>query len=272
MSAFYGLPTGTLESPFLRIEYLKEGGQRIARLFRAGDDRNLLAETPEFGWDTANGWFAVRGGHRLWHAPQSDQTAVPEQQALEIWQQGLSLCLFQRPDPWNRLAKQMDIALDGDHPALTIVHTITNESSTRLELAPWAVTQLPLGGRAALPLSSTRSSNEPGSALAFWPYVRLPDPRLQMDGEGISFQAEPHSTEFKLGYFNTEGWVCYEREGVRLTKRFEPLPGRPHADAACNVEIYCNNSFFELETLGPLVTLQPGQSVHHIETWEVEGE
>ncbi len=269
MSEYHGLPTGVMESPFLRIEYLKEGGQRIIRLFRHGDDRNLLAETPEFGWDTSNGRFDLRGGHRLWHAPQTNHTASPERLPCEIWQEGLSLCLFQRPDRWNRLAKQMDIALDGDYPALTIVHTITNEGSTPLDLAPWAVTQLPLGGQAVLPLPGERSANVPGSVLAFWPYVRLPDPRLQLEGDCMRFNAGPHENEFKLGYFNLAGWVTYERQGVRLTKRFEPQPGKPHADAACNVEIYCNNEFFELETLGPLVTLQPGQSVHHIETWEI---
>ncbi len=268
MREFYGLPTGSLESPFLRLDYLEEGGLRIVRLLRIGDDRNLLAETPEFGWDTPFGRFLALGGHRLWHAPQTDQTATPEPQPLEIRREGLSVCLFQPADPWNHLAKRIEVTLDASRPALSILHTLTNESDSAVEFAPWAITQLPLGGQAILPLPGPiAASNRP---LAFWPYVRLPDPRLNLNADDLRFNARAYDTEFKLGYFNTSGWVAYEWQGIRLTKRFEPRPGLPHADSGCNVEIYCNNEFFELETLGPLVTLQPGQSVHHSEAWEVK--
>ena len=33
--------------------------------------------------------------------------------------------------------------------------------------------------------------------------------------------------------------------------------------------MYTDDNMIELETLGPVVTLQPGQSVRHDETWEV---
>jgi hypothetical protein len=43
----------------------------------------------------------------------------------------------------------------------------------------------------------------------------------------------------------------------------------PHVDHGCNAESYCNDEFIELETLGPLVKLEPGQFVTHTETWEL---
>ncbi len=260
MADFHGLPTGSLASPFLHLEYLREGGMRIVRLLRIGDERNLLAETPDFGWETPHGWFAVRGGHRLWHAPQTDRTAMPETQPLQVAQEELSLRLAQPADPWNQLSKSLDILLNADRAALTIVHTIGNEGDGAVELAPWAITQLPPGGQAVLPLPDAAASTAPNRILAFWPYVHLPDPRLEMDSGCLRFSVFPHANEFKLGYFNTLGWVAYEWQGLRLVKYFDPQPGLPHADSGSNVEIYCNNDFFELETLGPLVTLQPGQS------------
>jgi hypothetical protein len=47
------------------------------------------------------------------------------------------------------------------------------------------------------------------------------------------------------------------------------MSGLPHPDNNCNCEIYCNDKFIELETLGPLTQLVPGASVRHVETWDV---
>jgi len=45
--------------------------------------------------------------------------------------------------------------------------------------------------------------------------------------------------------------------------------GLPDPDNNCNAEIYCNDQFVELESLGPLTTLSSGGSVNHMETWDV---
>lgn len=34
-------------------------------------------------------------------------------------------------------------------------------------------------------------------------------------------------------------------------------------------EIFTNERFLELETLGPMRTLQPGESMEHVETWSL---
>jgi hypothetical protein len=52
-------------------------------------------------------------------------------------------------------------------------------------------------------------------------------------------------------------------------RRFEALPGRPHPDLGCNVEIYIGNRFLELELLGPLAELAPGATAQLTERWEV---
>ena len=37
----------------------------------------------------------------------------------------------------------------------------------------------------------------------------------------------------------------------------------------CNVEAYCRDRFLELETLGPVTTLAPQESLTHVETWDI---
>jgi hypothetical protein len=73
----------------------------------------------------------------------------------------------------------------------------------------------------------------------------------------------------KLGYFNDAGWVGYVRDGTSLVRRFEPLPGTPHPDLGCNVEVHVGSRYLELELLGPLAALEPGATVTLLERWEI---
>jgi len=45
------------------------------------------------------------------------------------------------------------------------------------------------------------------------------------------------------------------------------VPHAQYPDFGCNFELFTNAEFLELETLGPVVTLQPGQATHHTEHW-----
>ena len=42
-----------------------------------------------------------------------------------------------------------------------------------------------------------------------------------------------------------------------------------YPDAGCNAETYCNDRFVELESLGPLAPIDPGESTKLSETWEL---
>jgi hypothetical protein len=107
--------------------------------------------------------------------------------------------------------------------------------------------------------------------LALWPYTSLDDPRLSLSGDVWRVRAAggPH---VKIGYLNLSGWIAYLCDGRMFVKRLEPLAyarNAPLPDFGVNTEVYTDDHMIELETLGPLVTLLPGQSVQHNETWEI---
>lgn len=66
------------------------------------------------------------------------------------------------------------------------------------------------------------------------------------------------------GYLNRAGWLAYRRDGLTFTKRWTPQPDRPHVDFCGNAEVCTSGNPIELETLGPLVRLWPGECVS---TW-----
>ena len=96
---YYGFPVRSLENPSLRLDYLTTSGPRLVRLVPAGTETNLLAETPDVSWETPFGVYHVRGGHRLWAAPQNDvRTAIPDNGPPQIEEIDVALRLGQAPE------------------------------------------------------------------------------------------------------------------------------------------------------------------------------
>jgi hypothetical protein len=105
--------------------------------------------------------------------------------------------------------------------------------------------------------------------FSLWPYARFNDPRLKLDDKFVLFKADKVLPPFKMGYFNSHGWIAYWVDGVLFRKTFEVYAGLSHPDNNCNAEMYCSDQFVELESLAPLKILNPGDSVNHAETWDV---
>jgi len=54
-----------------------------------------------------------------------------------------------------------------------------------------------------------------------------------------------------------------------FVKRFKFNPDKTYPDRNSNAQVYCRDEFVELESLGPLDAIDPGQEVTHTETWEI---
>ena len=72
-----------------------------------------------------------------------------------------------------------------------------------------------------------------------------------------------------MGNYNPFGWVAYLLENVLFVKRFPVGDFRRLPDMGSNVEAYVKDAYLELETLGELIWLEPGDAVTFEETWEV---
>jgi hypothetical protein len=270
MDDFHGLKTLSLNSPYLHLEYLAEAGPRIVRLMRAGSDENLLAETPDLSWPTPDGDYYLRGGHRLWHAPEAPvRSDEPDNRGLSILRRGNAIRLTQPIEAATGLRKSIEIELAVDAPCVTVRHLIENDGASAIELAPWAITMLPLGGQAIIPQHrATDHALLPDRHVVVWPYTRWHDARLHFDDDYVVVNAQPDEQPFKIGCLST-GWIGYLRKDAFFLKRFEPQLDRLHPDRDCNVEVYSNHRFIELETLAPLTNLLPGECAEHVETWVV---
>jgi hypothetical protein len=270
MGDFHGEPTGLLENNSLKIEYMLNS-PRIVRLIPEGKE-NLFADLENETITTPFGDFFLRGGHRLWHAPEEfPRTYIPDSSGstTEAIENGVRI--RQPKEPLTNVRKMIEVTLHPNKPKVTLHHELHNEGSTSIELAPWALTMIRLDGVAVVPQHvGDKNAMQPNRHLVFWPYSSVKDPRLEMADDLVIVRPSAKLPALKFGCLCTAGWMGYWIDKTFFVKRFDPPgPVENYPDWGCNVEVYCNDKFIELETLGPLTTLEPGSSVSHNEVWEI---
>ncbi len=270
---FFGYPTRRLANEHVCLDYLTTAGPRIVRLSLAGSDANLLAEVADIKIPTPHGDFNLFGGHRLWHSPEAfPRSYLPDNEAPEITDLPDGVRLTQAVEPASGICKSIELHLEAGRPAITVTHRLENQGPWPVELACWALTQMRLGGLAVFPQTQGKLDDAgllPNRNLVLWPYTQLADPRLSLNDDFDFIKADALQPPVKIGYLNRHGWVGYLVAGVFFVKHIEAQPALPHPDFGCNTESYCNDRFIEIETVGPLTHLAPGQATTHVERWEL---
>lgn len=268
---FHGRPALRLGNGAIVVDVLASAGPRIVGLRRAADAPNLLAETPDLGWETPAGRFELFGGHRLWLAPEDPaRVASPDSGGLTVVPLPDGVRLIGARDPATACVRSIELRLDPVLALMDVLHRVGNDGPDPVELAPWAITQLPLDGVALLPQERAAAGHgtRPNRNVVLWPYASWDDPRLRVRDGLVAVDAVA-GPDLKVGTLASVGWVAYVRDGTALVRRFTPEPGEVHPDLGCNVEVFCGTRYLELEVLGPLRTLAPGASITLLERWEV---
>jgi hypothetical protein len=259
----------TLQNAALSLLVTRSVGPRIISLCSNGGD-NLFAVLPDTVTERPDGQkFHFYGGHRLWHAPENmPRTYALDDGPVDIAQTGNVLSVMQPVETETGIEKSLHISLVEDKPQVIVRHTLTNRGLWPLECAPWAITQLRTGGVAILPQSREQTEFLPNRSLAIWPYSDLASPQVGWGNRYLLVRTGMESP-FKVGFPNPRGWLAYWLDGTLFVKRAAFDTQAEYFDFGSSSECYCNGRFIELETLGPVGRLAPGESVTHTETWEL---
>ena len=260
-----------LENTAVSVWVTRDVGPRIIGLALPDGD-NLLAVVPQASATTpAGNVYQLRGGHRLWHAPEHiERTYVPDDTAVTINNIPNGIQTVQDVEASTGIEKRMAITLPDDAAKIVIEHTLTNRGLWPIELAPWAITQLKPGGFAILPQADRATGLLPSRRMAFWPYTRLNSPHLQLSDRYVFFHATIEGDEaFKIGWDNWDGWLAYWVDNTLFIKEAAYQKDAEYYDFGSSSECYSDYRFLELETLGPRTTLAPDASVSHQEVWRL---
>ena len=266
------LSNGTVE-----LVVLSDVGPRVVRYAFCGEE-NQFHEFDDQAGKTGGADFRLYGGHRLWAWPEVERAYYPDNHAVTVreTEQGTVFCApIERDAPGTGLQRQIELQLSARESHVKVIHTITNYGSEATRLAPWAPTVLKPGGRAILPFPPRAAMDKDHlqsvSPLTLWSFTDFADPRwvLGQDFLQLIHDKKPAGRfpEQMTGLFNPSEWGVYVRGSCIFLKRAAAQPGKQYPDYGCNFEVFTNPDFLELETLGPVVDLQPGESTVHTEHW-----
>ncbi len=212
--------------------------------------------------------YTLRGGHRLWAAPEIPEiTYEPDDEPVGI--AVTSNQIVASGPSTASIGKSITANLKNDR--VEVVHTLTNQGGEQIDVAPWAITQLVPGGTAVVPLPEPLADPhglQPNASVVLWPYTGVGDSPFVLRDRLLLLDGD-RDTATKVGVALTRGWLAYVRNGIVFVKRAEHRSGGNYLDLGASGQCYSSPDFLELETLGELATLDPGESVTHVETWEL---
>jgi len=250
----------------------RDVGPRVIRFGFTGE-QNVFAEIDGQQGSGGEQEWMIRGGHRLWVAPEvKPQTYELDNSSIEIEKIAGGIRTRQPAGPLTGVVKTMEISLADDVNRVSVVHRLTNQGAEPVELAPWALSVMTTDGVAVIPMPEKIPHTERlthNQEWSIWGYTDFSDPRWTFGSRYIFFRQDRALGPNKLGIAHREGWVAYLVNGFLFVKRFVRVAGAAYPDAGMNFETFSNEEFLELESLGPLVTLEPGAAATHEETWSL---
>ncbi|MDQ2774348.1 MAG: hypothetical protein M3Y57_05380 [Acidobacteriota bacterium] len=244
-------------------------GPRIIRYGFIGG-QNLFYECKDQLGNSGEPWWMIRGGHRLWAAPERMPfTYALDNDPIQATLVGDDTITVLQKAP---LRKQITITLSVDG-RVRLVHTLANADAEPVELAPWALTVMAPGGlgMVAFPLRAPHYKQLlPTNPLVMWAYTDFSDKRWTFTKRYLLLKQDPTTFDAqKAGLFCEKTLAGYLLGSDLFTKQCEVDSTAFYTDYGCSFEIFTNPDFLELETLGRLLQLAPGESTEHVEHWSI---
>ncbi len=260
-----------LETPSLEVVVAQDFGPRIVHL-SLPQEKNVFWTGVGEGRDTPFGRWNIFGGHRLWVAPESfPETYHPDDRPVRIEPVPGGVRLTGETEAGTGLQKSIEVSLSEKEPRVFVRHFIRNNTEKPIELAPWALSVMAQGGTAVLPLLPGGADSNglmPTHTVSIWPYSDPADPRWKWSQRHLLLRQDPAlSAPQKVGVSGQEGWAAYINGGTTFFKTYTYEHGRAYPDGNVSLEVYADHRFLEVESLGPLRTVAPGEEAVWDEVW-----
>ncbi len=263
----HGWPSQILESEGMAVAIPQTIGPRMTH-FGPDVATNLfyLKESEKGG--TGESDWKLRGGHRLWAAPEErGRTDQPDNAAVIITPDadGSGLTATGPLERATGLVKQIHVRPVANQ-VLCITHTLENRNLWPIELAPWSLSVFPRGGHALLPLPKARFDAEQKTCsytLNGWHYTRWHEDCWIWSEEGLALDTSRVYQQQKVGFGGDGCWLAMARDGWLVVKYGIIPTAAAFTDRGAQLHIYADESILELETLGAFASLDPGASVSH---------
>lgn len=247
-------------------------GPRIIRYgFEGG--QNFFVELEEDLGKTGGDNWRLYGGSRLWVGPEDPVYSYgADNDPVQIEISGSRLTAL-APVEHTGVQKAIAVELSEEGSAVRVVYTLANRTIWPLRVATWVLTMMAPGGAGITTLPPRGTHPEvlaPTNPLIVFAFTNMADPRWTWLEKYIVLQQDPQNADpEKIGLFNPATRGAYLLNGELFVKKFAASPEEEYPDMGASYETFTNERFLEIETLGPMRTLQPGESMDHVEEWSL---
>jgi hypothetical protein len=249
---------------------------RIMQLRRIGDAAGVLWENRELDGQMPkpnSGTWANFGGDKCWPAPQSDWPRMMghewpppagfDASPYEASPTNAGLMLISPVDQAWGIQVVRHVELDATGPVMRVRHEFHKVQGKPVRIAVWTIAQF--NDPACVAIKLPESSRFSGG------YTKLIDAdaaESEVSDRVLTFVRHPRKF-VKIGSdASSVVWVG-STSVVRIQS--EIVAGE-YPDGGCAIEVYTNpgeQKYVELETFGPLVNLESGQTIEHATTYTV---
>ena len=245
-------------------------GPRVVRLGFIGEV-NEFCESDNILKTYGDDEWKIRGGHRMWHSPEKFPRSYMADNSPVQWQKTANgVKIIQDVEPWVQIQKEMEISLSAEANKVAVTHRLVNKNAWSVELALWALTVMAPGGKEIVPQPSRDTGFLGNRVLALWPYTKMNDHRVYWGDKYITLQQDTNmKPPLKFGIPNEDGWAAYCNHGNLFIKRYVHQMNAKYPDFGVSYETYTTDFMLEMESLSPLVLLEPEAGITHVEEWEL---
>jgi len=232
----------------------------------------FFASLPDSGIELPEAeFFRFLGGHRLWRSPEIPSiTYRPDDFDVTLNETVDGIDLMGQPDG-DGVTKQISVRQEGVYTVVR--HRLINNGRKVVRTAPWAITQMTLGGTAVLPQTRGPVDEDgvlPNRILILWPYTDLGAPEFSFGSSGVIIAGSGSSSKAKIGQPNRRGWMAYIL-GTHIFIKWSMVhdDNATYPDLGASSQCYRDDRFLELESVGPIAALHPGRETIHTEIWRI---
>lgn len=248
-------------------------GPRIL-VYRFLDGRNVFKNFAHEMGTCGEATFVNRGGSRIWIAPEDRiATYAADNFPVDIRTDGGTLIATAPVEPATLVQKQMVIRLDASGSGVEVTHRVRNAGLLPVEFSIWILAVLEAGGIGITgfpPRGTHPEQLAPTNPLVMWAFTNLADPRWRFLEQYLTLQQDPaRESPQKIGHFHPHTWGAYLLGSDLFIKRYEAEAGGVYPDFGCSFEMFANGEVLELETLGPIRRVAPGEWIEHTERWSL---
>lgn len=216
-------------------------------------------------------YWRTYGGHRIWLTPEAKpDTYYPDNDPCTYTVNGNVITVTPPAQKASQVAERLVLTVPESGTSVVVRAEATNLADHPQTFGVWQISVMCPNGLAVVPQTLRDTGLLHNRRMSLWPYCEMNDARVYWGKTLFTLRQDPSADRpFKVGTSNERGFAAYLCHNAMFVKRMPFYADVSYPDDGCNFETYTNPQILELESLGKLAPVAPGDTVSSEEIWSL---